>query len=856
MGQLFEENAVMETERAQEDKIREVEQRSRFIMDVAPLIIQYWNNDFVCVDCNQTTLDFYGFSSKEEYFVKLKDALPDYQEDGTPSWDKWNGFLASVFETGRDHIDFLETGLSGDPAYFEVDGLRTVHNGETVVITYSTDKTQFREKDRFQIMLDSSPNVITVFDKEGNVIDVNQAAVEFYGFASKQDYKKNFLKTTPAFQPDGVASVPFMLNLFREVIESGETRVYHKWIHQTVTGEPRPIEATLVPMKTDGKDCIIAHALDLREHFKLEDALEEARVANLAKSRFLAHMSHEIRTPLNAILGIAQIELSFDDLPERTVDALMKLSTSGNELLGIINDILDMSKIETGKMELNCIEYDTPSLISDAVNINIVHIGSKPVNFVLDIDSDLPSRLFGDELRIKQILNNLLSNAIKYTNEGQVKLSVSHTSEEGFEKNDVNLRLIVEDTGQGMQSEDVSRLFSEYSQFNKNANRNVEGTGLGLNITKRFVEMMNGTIEAQSEYGKGSIFTVNIKQKVFGCPAIGEKLAKQLCSFEFIGNRRVEKQQGIRYMMSYGHVLVVDDVEANLYVAKGLLAPYELHIETADSGFDAIDKVSCGKTYDVIFMDHMMPHMDGIETTKKLRDLGYKGTIVALTANALVGNAEMFMKNGFDGFISKPIDVRQLDSVLNKFVRNRHPESKDISSTAMYNPALIKAVLRDAEKAVKLLRETNHTDDLKLFIVTVHGMKSGLATIGEHDASAMAEKLEEAGQLGDTNFIAANTEFFIKTLEYLIETLVPSETSDTNAALVNEDTAYLEKYLKIIESACENYDAESAYTALDKLAEKPWKPQTLTFIEKIRNLLYSDSDFDEAAEMVKTRGIL
>jgi signal transduction histidine kinase len=244
---------------------------------------------------------------------------------------------------------------------------------------------------------------------------------------------------------------------------------------------------------------------------KTMNSLEEV---SKAKSEFLAIMSHEIRTPMNAIIGISQIQLQKGNLPGEYETALGKIYNSGSSLLGIINDILDLSKIETGKMELNPVEYEMPSLINDTVQLNIVRIGSKPVDFKLDIDENLPSWAFGDETRLKQILNNILSNAIKYTDKGFVKLSANHSAE----GDDVILRFAVEDTGQGMKPEDMKRLFSEFERFNAEANRETEGTGLGLSITKRLVEMMGGTIMAESEYGKGSIFTVTARQKAVSAP--------------------------------------------------------------------------------------------------------------------------------------------------------------------------------------------------------------------------------------------------------------------------------------------------------------------------------------------------
>ncbi|GBU21686.1 histidine kinase [Fibrobacteres bacterium R8-0-B4] len=728
----------------------------------------------------------------------------------------------------------------------------------------------------FDTLLKTSPNLTVVVDGRARVDYISKAFAEIVGVE----------------KPEYAAGLPFI-----DIFPTAELKSFWNGLLQCEGAFSETFELDfgdgarrwfMISSEPLGESKV-ARTFECTEITYIVEAHNAAETASKSKSNFLATMSHEIRTPMNAILGISQIQLQRGGLPEDTVIAFENIYASGGNLLGIINDILDMSKIETGKMELNPIEYDTPSLINDAVQLNIVRIGSKQIDFAVDIDENMPSKLYGDELRIKQILNNVLSNAIKYTKEGRVKLSADCVTD----NDGVTLRFTVEDTGQGMRPEDKEKLFSEYLRFNAAANRATEGTGLGLNITKKLAEMMGGTICAESEYGKGSVFTVTVRQKAVECPAIGTKVADQLRKFAFVGGRQMNFKI-TRERMPYGSVLVVDDVATNLYVAEGLLAPYQLKTDTADSGFTAIEKTEKGNVYDIIFMDHMMPVMDGIETARKLREAGYKGPIVALTANAIVGNDEMFMHNGFDGFISKPIDVRQLNEVLNKFVRDRHPEEakkysvdtteqgdrsykinqrdgvdqNQKAETAVkrpkhldiaMNPRLLKFFCQDAEKAVATLRETVKNGDAKLFTITAHAMKSALANVGEDEASKTAAALENAGRGGDAGYISANVDGFIQTLESLISKFRGADNGGAvgadkdNAGMddsgVDEDRDYLLELLRIIKSACDNYDDDTAYAALDRLKEKRWKVSTIESLEKIRDALFINSDFDNAGEM-------
>jgi signal transduction histidine kinase/DNA-binding response OmpR family regulator/HPt (histidine-containing phosphotransfer) domain-containing protein len=599
--------------------------------------------------------------------------------------------------------------------------------------------------------------------------------------------------------------------------------------------------------------------------YHISKAKIKSDIRTQQKSNFLATMSHEIRTPLNAILGMTEIEMQNLSHPPAASEAFLKINNSGNFLLGIINDILDLSKIESGNIELLSVKYDVASLVNDIVQLNYIRYESKPVEFILEVNENIPSILIGDELRIKQVLNNLLSNAFKYTDSGEVVLSISAECVGRGSTILVTLVFNIRDTGQGMSQEQIKKLFDEYSRFNLEANRSTIGTGLGMTITRNLIELMYGNISIKSTVGEGTHITVRLPQKTDGVGIksfIGKEMAENLRHFKQGFSTQQKKSQIIREYMPYGSVLIVDDVETNLYVARGLMVPYGLRMETAVSGFEAVNKVKNGNVYDIIFMDHMMPKMDGIETTRLLREMNYMHPIVALTANALTGQAEIFESCGFDGFISKPIDIRHLNIILNTLIRDKQPD--EVIEAAQkakieidkkqgvdhghqqVDSQLAEIFSRDAEKAAVILENCIKSDlrtdnDIQMFIINIHAMKSALANVGKHELSALALRLEQAGRDRDINVLLSESGDFLKKLSIVIKEIKPKTEDNKDQADTEDTLLYLKEKLTIIKKACDEFDKKTVKNTLNELREKIWSNSKKELINIMsEHLLHSE----------------
>ena len=519
----------------------------------------------------------------------------------------------------------------------------------------------------FTTLFDSIPDLIFIKDLDLKYIKCNKGFLEFFNCAVDDVIGKTN-KYIQGILNDDLESFSISDN---KVLKDSKPIVVEESLTQ-IDGSVSLFETIKAPLIINGNaEGIVGIARDITKRKEMEqyviNARDEANIANNAKSAFLAKMSHELRTPMNAILGVTEILVHSDDLKTDVREGLDRIYSSCTLLLGLINDILDLSKIEAGKMDLTPVKYKTASMINDSIQLNIIKIESKPLDFIIQINETIPAVLIGDELRITQILNNLLSNAFKYTNSGTVTLQVDW--QPGQSNDEIDMIINIRDTGIGMTTDQLDRLFTDYSRFDTESQ--TEGVGLGLAISKQLISLMEGDIRVESEPGVGSLFSIRFPQKKVNDDVLGLEIVETLKNHTYDKKIRRERRQEVRDMMPYGHVLIVDDVETNRFVAAGLLKRYKLNIETAESGYEAIEKVKNGNVYDIIFMDHMMPGMDGIEATRRLREMGYGEPIIALTANVVAGQSDIYMQNGFNEFIAKPVDIRLLTTMLNKFIRDK-----------------------------------------------------------------------------------------------------------------------------------------------------------------------------------------
>lgn len=600
---------------------------------------------------------------------------------------------------------------------------------------------------------------------------------------------------------------------------------------------------------------------------KISAAKERSDEENKSKSSFLARMSHEIRTPMNAILGLSELARR-EYGTARALEYIIGIKNSGENLLVIINDILDFSKIESGSLVINTAPYEITSLLNDALTITRVKLEEKPLKLVADIPAGIPSVLLGDAGRIRQVLLNLLSNAVKYTSEGLIKFSASW---ELAGEDAIRLSFAVEDSGNGIKPEDMPKLFTEFMRIDEKRHSNIEGTGLGLTIARNLCRAMGGDILVKSEYGKGSTFTASLTQGVSQWTPAGEIASPAA--------ERADVTQSAAFIAPEAHVLIVDDNSSNLLVAEGLLTPYQLRVSTCMNGREAVELVKAGP-FDLVLMDHMMPVMDGMEATAAIRALGddFKLLpVVALTANAVSGMKEIFLKNGFSDFLSKPIDIQKLDAILKKWIPaekriDTRADDADLSQAAA--PAgekslpeiadldiaagiarvggsperymkLLGMFRQDAQAALPMLNKAPEEAALKSFTTQVHALKNVLANIGAQKLAQEAFELEKAGRSGDLASIHSGLASFYEALSALAErigkALLPAQATDSEAGCPLPAAA-----VERLQKGLVTRDIDAMDAALAQIQALPLDRKTSAAISEIADLLLT-AEFEQAA---------
>lgn len=710
-----------------------------------------------------------------------------------------------------------------------------------------------------EVVLNSMEDGVMVLDTQKRIIVYNQAAVDIFSELSSHRFGDRIddIRDIPKDILDKEDNENFSLN--SRFYESHAKQIFDK------NG------------KNKGYVILLFDITETRNYIEeIKSVREQAERANMAKSEFLANMSHEIRTPMNAVIGLSDIIME-ESKGKKIYSYACDVKSASQNLLTIINDILDLSKVEAGKMELVLSDYYIRGIVNEIVNIMDIAASKRGILMKCEYDETIPCQYLGDSGRIKQILINILNNAIKFTKEGYVKVYIG--GRPGENDNEELLIFKIEDTGCGIKKEDQEKIFENFSQLNSYKNRNAEGTGLGLSITKHLVELMNGKIELESVYGEGTTFTVSIPQKI-----VDKRTLEEITDVPAAKTEDVEM-----FIAKNCRVLIVDDNQLNRKVAKGILKRYQFDLEEAESGFEAIELVKKNQ-YDIIFMDHMMPEMDGIESVRIIREEcgenGKKPIIIALTANAMDGVKEKFLNSGFQDFLAKPLDRKQLNDILLKWIPDERREKYepydmlrgsqdvknefeniniggiDIGEAMKYQTGtladyeeLLRIYCMEGNNKLVLLNNLYNEKDYKDYEIEVHGLKSASANIGAIKLSAAAKEHEEAAGRGDEEFIIKHfselSSLYEEQIKHIQDFLAEKEDKTDNAGeeRLSIDTKTLELELKGALEQLEKFHSKECLSRIERLQKYNLNDTVSSGLKEIREQLKLYED-DKAEQLL------
>lgn len=617
-------------------------------------------------------------------------------------------------------------------------------------------------------------------------------------------------------------------------------------------------------MTTENPDALLAE--------QLEKEKRRADNANAAKTNFLANMSHEIRTPITAVLGMN--ELILRESKEKEIKQYARnVNGAAKSLLSIINDILDISKIEAGKLKVITAEYNVASVLRDVINMITFKANLKELEFIVQVDEVLPSCLMGDDIRLRQILVNLLNNAVKYTPKGSVTLQVIRLN--SADEKEARIRFVVKDTGIGIKEEDMEKLCAPFERIEEKRNRNIEGTGLGMSITKQLLDLLHSRLEVQSVYGEGSEFAFELCQEIADATPIGP-----------MEEVSVEIDSGYRqsFVAPNARILMVDDNDLNRRVFVGLLKATKMQIDEASSGKECLEKVQTTK-YDIIFLDHMMPEMDGIETLHAMKQMenypSKSAPVVVLTANAIVGAKEKYLREGFDAFLAKPIDYKKLEALTVELLEEGLWQAvsvteddgiealgsggKDTADLPMIDGLDWKFAgqhFNDTESMLDMVQffadslefEANTLTGLfadiateegrKAYCTKVHSMKNSAATIGIIPLAGMAKVLEDAARSGDVDVLERITTVFLASWRSYKEKLAVITGDVSGKKKTKGNTAEIDALLAQVRMAAEDMDIDALDELWKQLSQYQYEGEQQEFMEKVHKAIVEfDVDF-------------